>query len=438
MDSWRARQTGLPVPPEVMQPKPEVDDEDDDEDEDDEGEAKTTESEKKLPLKERFRRSFHKVARFILPEVKPAAAVTGPPEREDTPHEPASQLEPSEQPTPEWSGFEDIAEPAAVASPVETAEPSSQTTPEQPEPQGSEASSAPEPPTSERPAKPNEENRAPTDLPAPVWQPYQERHGAAAPAALHEQMAAETKTEAEKIVYPDKRGIRAAAGLFWIGQFLDIHRLHKRDRLIRAGEKRLESLEHHQGDVDRQRHRQEQVNYSFERRLGRVESPSYRPKVERVAASVPERPVTSYVTEHGPAVTGIEAIPHRPASELHPENYRQVVEHDTVSRPEMVLHEVETAAEQNIPIEGLYERRHEIKDEAVSQAGSSPLQYDGGRASHVSQVLQSPEFARTQRMPQLQTEDEQPATRLYSRAARTGVVTAIVLLALLLVAFFLH
>src|SRR5207244_3446810 len=59
-------------------------------------------------------------------------------------------------------------------------------------------------------------------------------------------------------------------------------------------------------------------------------------------------------------------------------------------RPEEVLQRVETAAEQNLPIEQLYERRHEIKDDSTKQPASSTVSKAGKEPRYAAPPIPPP------------------------------------------------
>jgi hypothetical protein len=106
-------------------------------------------------------------------------------------------------------------------------------------------------------------------------------------------------------------------------------------------------------------------------------------------------------------------------------------------KPETVLHRVERAAEEDIPIEHAYERRHEIKDE-----GSAPVVASGQArsfsASAYAPVPMPPvttAYAEQRGMPaaNLVNPRQQPAQQnsIYGGAVKSGFWTAIALMAII-------
>lgn len=107
-------------------------------------------------------------------------------------------------------------------------------------------------------------------------------------------------------------------------------------------------------------------------------------------------------------------------------------------QPQTVMEKVEQAAEQNIAIEGLFERRHEVKDE------DSAMQNAGGSATA---SLPQTQTAMPFLSVQAQSPKKQPNVKdnvlsyiapEYKQAARNGFFAAILLLAIILVIFFMR
>ncbi len=125
--------------------------------------------------------------------------------------------------------------------------------------------------------------------------------------------------------------------------------------------------------------------------------------------------------------------------EVRKEELKQELLHASpVVRPEIIQHKVETAAEQNIAIESLYERRHEVKDEEpVNQAAqSSGAPYSLFLSKRLNRYSRN-------NQPQAQTQPvhivppaSSPPNEMYTQAAKSGIfagVTIAVLLIILLI-----
>lgn len=111
--------------------------------------------------------------------------------------------------------------------------------------------------------------------------------------------------------------------------------------------------------------------------------------------------------------------------------YKELVEHQPHEKPEVVLERVEVAAEHNIPLESLYERRHELKDDAFRQplAKTTTLSSIGQKhkIKTPSVSLKDP-MASLKQPASPQNQDVASQSTLYKQAVVGGFWTAIVLL----------
>lgn len=107
----------------------------------------------------------------------------------------------------------------------------------------------------------------------------------------------------------------------------------------------------------------------------------------------------------------------------------------SILRPETVLKQVEAAAEQNIPIEALYERRQEIKDDAAAKVATqqrAAIINAGGGA--VMMGLPSDLRRSHSKLATLKLAGQQIAEDpLYKRAVVSGMSTALVIVAVLII-----
>lgn len=121
-----------------------------------------------------------------------------------------------------------------------------------------------------------------------------------------------------------------------------------------------------------------------------------------------------------------------PANSLPPLEMKELATHEIAKiAPERVLEQVEVAADKNIPIETLYERRHEIKD-AIGTSKQITNQHvqSGQFAAPLSQVLGSASFNRLNQAlrDQRGSGSRINGVQLYRHAAKNGFWAALALL----------
>ncbi len=128
--------------------------------------------------------------------------------------------------------------------------------------------------------------------------------------------------------------------------------------------------------------------------------------------------------------------------ELHPEKAEILNTPSPEAKPEIVLQTVERAAEQNMPIESVYERRHETKDEPtdVIPTTKKPIPVYN-MSSNSFPITPVPKFrglydnASPQQLPPSIAAPTQETT-LYHQAMKSGFWTAISLIILLTIFMF--
>ncbi len=126
--------------------------------------------------------------------------------------------------------------------------------------------------------------------------------------------------------------------------------------------------------------------------------------------------------------------------EIHHERLKEFVANESEARPELILHKVEEAAERNIPIENIYETRHEIKDDKnkTIPAGQGVIYKNLKKQINNLTKLQ-PNFNRQianlskLQKGQINQAKANPGSDLYKRAIKSGFWTAI---AICIVIFF--
>ena len=198
----------------------------------------------------------------------------------------------------------------------------------------------------------------------------------------------------------------------------DVRRLKYRNRQQFNRQKALER---------RQRELEKQLKEGLEREalahnLETVQRPST-PTIERA----PERKI----------------LPPTPvATELHPLQFKELIEHKPESgKAEDVLERVEIAAKENVPIEQLYERRHEIKDESSSLTSGTRTGMGGGSerleasSKRLAKTLESAsivmkDIASVVKPDQLTRNNPD----LYQQSMKSGFWAAIVILVLIVLA----
>jgi hypothetical protein len=142
--------------------------------------------------------------------------------------------------------------------------------------------------------------------------------------------------------------------------------------------------------------------------------------------------------EYTPVPLGQEAVlPKVP--ELQPDKLKEMVSAPPPERPEVILNTVEKAAEKNVAIESLYERRHEIKDEPKIAAQASYAAIGGAAASkqrqHGLNYQPPPAMAAAGQPQPLMPRSPQGTSpqNLYKQAALSGAGTALLICLLLII-----
>lgn len=116
-------------------------------------------------------------------------------------------------------------------------------------------------------------------------------------------------------------------------------------------------------------------------------------------------------------------------------------------RPETVQQQVEKAAEQDVAIEGMFERRHETKDAdaqqqqhvtAVGSSASAPPLYPPIGSVSSPLTAPAPQQGVNPQLPPLLSTNSQPTKQDYQRAARNGVMAALILLLFIALMAFLR
>lgn len=241
---------------------------------------------------------------------------------------------------------------------------------------------------------------------------------------------------------PPKRGTRAALLAFW-GSFLAGELFSRsRDRKLRREnvrqQREIEKLKKSQQKAEAESMLKDGQEQQISHRLAGIEAQRASNTEKLFAQPVDELERSTQVFERptpGPEKQA-EAVSPLSASDLHPERNKEFTVHDRNARPDVVLEQVELAAEKNIPIESLYERRQEIKDEQGDLAALSAHygQHQPGGASPVSSVLDSPEFdkarvvAEQARQPIAASQNRS----VYKRAAKGGFWAAILVVIVLI------
>ncbi len=124
-----------------------------------------------------------------------------------------------------------------------------------------------------------------------------------------------------------------------------------------SAKKERQVVKKQQKDFQRKLIRQEQINQEV------FNKPF--PKTEQYLNNIPNKSSAEQISEPN-KLTNISSSlkPNRDIlPELQNNKIKELVNSDSDILPEVIQHKVEAAAEHNIPIENLYERRHEIKDE---------------------------------------------------------------------------
>jgi len=215
----------------------------------------------------------------------------------------------------------------------------------------------------------------------------------------------------------------AAQKAFIAGEVFSRHRDRKLKREVSKVKKEAKSLKQEQKEVQKQ---QERVSQQLDRQLASKEYVREQVTAAEPRPSLPERqPFPSTRPPETP-----------PPIEIHTTQPKESAPELQLSKPETILHQVETAAEQNVPIENLYERRHETKDEESDRAATAFA--SAHAASRASQNLAGQIRSQLDRaMPLRPVKSFQPGDSsddMYRRAIRGGFWSAIILLILFLLA----
>ncbi len=204
-----------------------------------------------------------------------------------------------------------------------------------------------------------------------------------------------------------------------------------------SAKKERQTVKKQQKDFQEKLVRQEQINQEvLNRRLPKLEqSPSELPQVSRIE----QLPKPYKIADEIPSLKPSRDI----LPELQSEKIKELVNSKAGVRPEIILRKVETAAEHNIPIESLYERRHEIKDEqppesyvaAKSSGAASALaaQYNRLRQAYAHSNLRTV----TPLIPQPSPKTTQNSN-LYKQAAQSGFWGGVAVCILLIIILLIH
>lgn len=236
------------------------------------------------------------------------------------------------------------------------------------------------------------------------------------------------------------------------------NRHRKRD--VRELNEQARDLQDEQKEAERNAKTQTKAQEQLRERLARIETAfaaqsaaqkaEQKAQAARAAEVQPAAPAEHHVeasqTLERPTESVKEILAKRekpnqqPESEQMAQQARELANahYETTMQPQAVMEKVEQAAEQNIAIEGLFERRHEVKDE------DSALQNAGGSATA---SLPQTQTAMPFLSVQAQSPKKQPNVKdnvlsyiapEYKQAARNGFFAAILLLAIILVIFFMR
>lgn len=231
---------------------------------------------------------------------------------------------------------------------------------------------------------------------------------------------------------------------------MDRLRNRKRRKEIRRTNRRVEEIEKIQKDTDKAANKQTKAQLEMMQRMEQIERALQeraeeqnitQQKIEALPKA-PERVIETKVIER-PAESVKEILQKRQpervaaqpaAQELARARYESM-------QPQAVMEQVEKAAEENIAIEGLFERRHEVKDEdsALHQTGSGgsaqkPVRPFAGAAAPFLNVTAAP----TQKIIQTKDNMMQYVAPEYKQAVRNGFWAAMVLLVFMLLMFFIR
>ncbi len=134
----------------------------------------------------------------------------------------------------------------------------------------------------------------------------------------------------------------------------------------------------------------------------------------------------------------------KPNRDILPELQKQALKQELlhispIERPEVVQHKVEAAAEQNIAVESLYERRHEIKDDEPADQAATP-------AVATPYSIYFSKRLNRYRPPATQATNNIPATQnakavagnMYTQAVKKGFLAGIIICVLLLILLIIH
>lgn len=307
---------------------------------------------------------------------------------------------------------------------------------DQPEPETSlgESGEGIPPIEANEPPEPPEPPRRPPVGPVPAPMPYERPpEPATAPDVLPQPVHPETRLN---------RG--AVAGLLTV-DLLNYAAAKRRDSKIEeASEKRakevtkkIEQEQHQREALARRTAELEAQNTQtvFERReqpkQPEVQEVALRPEVQRQ----PDRPKEIELPKPGP-----ERVEQIMSRSLGRPEAREV---QARAQAERIFHKVEQAAERNVPIEQIYEMRHEAKgaDANLGWSGSSDtttIRSSSGGAPVASQSGGLPLPSASTSHPFKNQPQKTPSPDMaeyYKKAARTGAVIALVLLLVFMIAF---
>lgn len=221
-------------------------------------------------------------------------------------------------------------------------------------------------------------------------------------------------TVGERVIERDGRGVGVAAGLFGL-EFL------ARRRADRKLKKEIKRLDQRLKSGDKQ-----MPPRTVETNRTAIESRAYQPSTPEMKIPVPE-------TSKLPAAEA-QLLPEAEKKlgqniELPRDLTSEVMV--TSEKPEKVLEKVAKAAEKNVPIEKLFERSHEIKDEPSQHLGAAPV---GAILSRSDTESQSAFTAATKKIIEAQQQAISASSHsgqphLYKQAVKSGFWTAVVLVA---------
>lgn len=260
-------------------------------------------------------------------------------------------------------------------------------------------------------------------------------------------------TEPEPVIARD-RGARSLAVLVGVAETIGRRRADR--RLERKSNKETASLKQETKQDLGRRAKLEQAaaksKEAMEQLRNRQEALEARPAAQpnhRNYNNNAERKVKASAPEGPPPLSFARKSPEQPAAST-PEQkpamrtIEQRTEHkepapdkplkpkEALKKPEAVLREVAAAAEKNVALEGLYERRHEVKDDAVKLAAAPAAA--GGASSipapqDTSAAASSGQAPASSRAVQLLQEAAQ-----HRQAAQSGFWAALIILVFLMVA----